>query len=142
MALSNNATVKWHFANTVWVTLVNLALASVFVLFLFDVWTDTPFIQRAMFQGAQIAVATALVIGIALELRRSGKAWKWNVSAQIAAAAFPCAVFFQILRRASRNGVRMEGMEAMLLVYGFWIFVACGVTWFLYSRVNMSANKR
>lgn len=122
----------------VWVTLINLALASAFVFFLFDIWTETPIVERALIQGAQVFVAAALVIGIALEFRRSRIALKWNVAAQVAAAIFPCAVFFLILHTASRNGERIDGIEAVLVLCAFWIFAACGVTWFLYSRSSRS----
>jgi ABC-type nickel/cobalt efflux system permease component RcnA len=91
-----------------------------------------------LIQGAQVLVAAALVMGIALEFRGSRFAWTWNVAAQIAAAMFPCAVFLLIMHTANRNGERIDGIEAVLMLYGFWIFAACGVTWFLYSRNNRS----
>jgi hypothetical protein len=47
-------------------------------------------------------------------------------------------VFLQILHTASRNGERMDGIEAMLVLYGFWILVGCGITWFLYWHNNRS----
>ena len=129
---------KWHVTKTAWVTLINLALASAFVFFLFDIWTETPIVERVLIQGAQVLVAAALVMGIVLEFRRSRIAWKWNVASQVAAAMFPCAVFLLILHTASRNGERIDGIEAVLVLYGFWIFAACAVTWFLYSRDNRS----
>ena len=129
---------KWHVIKTAWVTLINLALASAFVFFLFDIWTDTPIFERVLIQGTQILVAAALVIGMVLEFRHSNKAWKWNVTVQIAAAMFPVAVFLLVLQMASRGGERVDGIEAVLLLYGFWILAGCGVTWFLYSRSNRS----
>jgi hypothetical protein len=129
---------KWHVMKTAWVTLINLVLASAFVFFMFGVWTETPIVERVLIEVAQVLVAAALVLGIALEFRRSRNAWKWNVAAQVAAAIFPCAVFLLILLTASRNGDRIDGIEAVLLLYGFWIFAASGVTWFLYSRNDRS----
>ena len=129
---------KWKVIKTAWVTLINLGLASAFVFFLFDIWKETSIVERVVIQGAQVVVAAALIMGVALEFRRSGMAWKWNVAAQVAAAMFPCAVFLQILHTASRNGERMDGIEAMLVLYGFWILVGCGITWFLYWHNNRS----
>jgi len=129
---------KWEAIKTAWVTLINLGLASAFTFFLFDIWTETPIVERVSIQGAQVLVTAALGMGIALEFRRSSHAWKWNVAAQSAAAMFPCAVFLLILHTANRNGERIDGIEAVLLLYGLWIFAACGVTWFLYSRSSRS----
>ena len=128
----------WSVIKTAWVTLINLALALAFVFFLFDIWTETPIFERVLIQGSQVLVAAALVIGVALEFRRSGMAWKWNVAAQVAAAMFPCAVFLQILHTASRNGERIDGIEGVLILYGFWILAACGITYFLYRHNNRS----
>jgi hypothetical protein len=133
---------KWQAIKTAWVTLINLGLTSAFIFFLFDIWTKTPMVERVLIQGAQVLMAAALVIGIALEFRRISHAWKWNVAAQGAAAIFPCAVFLLILHTASRNGERIDGIEAVLLLYGLWIFAACGVTWFLYSRNTGSPLRR
>jgi hypothetical protein len=129
---------KWNVIKTAWVTLINLALASAFVFFLFDIWTETPIVERVLVQGLQVLVSAALVIGVALEFRRSGMAWKWNVAAQVAAAMFPCVVFLQILHTSSRNGERIDGIEAVLILYGFWILAACAITWFLYWHNNRS----
>jgi len=137
VAITNRKIINWRIAANVWVTVVNLVLASVFLLFLFDVWTHTPLIERAVFQATQAGLVAALAFGIVLHFRRSPKARRWNVSSQALAATFPCAVFLEVLHLANRNGERIDGIEAMLVWYGFWIFVACGVTWFLYSRLSL-----
>jgi hypothetical protein len=132
---------KWSVIKTAWVTFFNVALASAFVFFLFDIWTETPIVERVLIQGSQVLVAAALVMGVALEFRRSGLAWKWNVVAQVAAAVFPCAVFLQILHTVSRNGERIDGVEAVLILYGLWILAASGITWFLYWQNNRSFSQ-
>jgi hypothetical protein len=128
---------KWHRIKAIWVTLVNTGLASIFTLLLFEVWTETPMLERVCIQGSQILVTAALLTGVALEFRKSRRAWKWNVAAQFAAALFPCMVFLLILNMARRSGVRIDGVEALLVWCGFWILVACGITFFLYSRSSM-----
>jgi hypothetical protein len=125
---------KWRLITTTWVALFNLVLTAVFILFLVDMWTETPLMQRLLIQGLQSSIALGLVIGVALELRHSRKAATWNVSAQVSAGVFLCSVFAMVVYVAKRGGFRIHGIEAMLLVYGFWIFAACGLTYFLYSR--------
>jgi carbon starvation protein CstA len=132
--LQANSGRKWRLITTTWVALFNLVLAAVFILFLVDMWTETPPMQRLAIQITQATIAFGLLLGIALELRHSRKAASWNVSAQIAAGVFVCSAFGMIIYDAKRRGLRLDGIEAMLLVYGFWVFAPCGVTYFLYSR--------
>ena len=113
---------KWKVIKTAWVTLINLGLASAFVFFLFDIWTETSIVERVLIQGAQVLVAAALIMGVALEFRRSGMAWKWNVAAQVAAAMFPCACFCKYCIR--RVETASEWMESRLCWsctgFGYW----------------------
>lgn len=90
--------------------------------------------QRVFIQVIQGTIAFALVLGVALELRHSRRAATWNVTAQIAAGVFVCSVFAMVVYVAKCSGFRLDGIEAMLLVYGFWVFAAGGLTYFLYSR--------
>ncbi|HWR54627.1 MAG TPA: hypothetical protein VN428_26195 [Bryobacteraceae bacterium] len=125
---------KWCLVTTIWVALFNLVLAAVFILFLVDMWTETPLMQRLAIQVVQASIAFGLVVGVALQLRHSRNACTWNVSAQVTAGVFLCSVFAMIVYVAKHSGFRLDGIEAMLLVYAFWVFAACGVTYFLYSR--------
>jgi hypothetical protein len=47
------------------VTLVNVA-ACMFTFFLFDIWTETPFLQRVIIQGVQCVLGFGLLVGVAL----------------------------------------------------------------------------
>jgi hypothetical protein len=126
---------KWRLLTTVWVSLVDIVVAAIFILFLFDMWTERPLLQRMIIQGLQTLTAFGLIIGLVLEFRHSRRAALWNVSAQLAAAIYLCGLFAFSAYAAKQNGFRIDGIEVMLIViYGACMFVGCGLTRFLYSR--------
>jgi hypothetical protein len=80
-----------------------------------------------------LALSVALVAGLSLELRKHLLAKRWNLTAQSFVAAYPCFIFAWIVIKSER----IDGMEAMLLVFGFWLFVSVAITWWLYRQAAL-----
>jgi hypothetical protein len=126
--------IKIRRVRTGWIVLLNALFALVLVAFAFDVWTDRPIRHRLVLQGIQIGIAGFLLLGIIFELRNGSLARRWNLSAQIAASAFPALAFAYIAFEAKLAKIRLDGMETMLLVFSFWMLFGSGISWVLYKR--------
>jgi Kef-type K+ transport system membrane component KefB len=133
---------SWPRLKSAWVMLVNIALSVVFIAFLFDMWTGTPVVQRLFIQGSQIAITVGLIIGLVLESRHSRKARHLNVSAQLLAGTFLCAVFAFVVWTAKKRGVELDGMEAILVVFGLLTIASGFFSHFLYSRAGRIAVEK
>jgi hypothetical protein len=119
---------------TGWIVVLNAFFALILVAFAFDVWADRSIWHRLALQTIQIGIAVFLLLGIILELRNALLARRWNLSAQVAAAAYPAFAFAYIAVQARLINNRLDGMEAMLLVYSFWMLCGSGISWLLYKR--------